>query len=66
MRNKSALGFANHQSTTAASRSGLACLDGNVGVGVFPEGKEVFVGALLFCFGGIALHGVGATSADAG
>src|SRR5437868_15325428 len=33
--------------------------DGNVGVGVFPERKEVLIGAL--CFGCVAVHCVGAT-----
>ena len=32
--------------------------DGDVGVGVFPEGEEVIIGSL--CLGGVALHGVGA------
>ena len=31
--------------------------DGNVGVGVFPEGEELLVGCLGF--GGVALHGIG-------
>src|ERR1017187_7317465 len=34
-------------------------VDGDVGVGVFPEGEEIFVGG--FRLGGIARHRIGAT-----
>jgi hypothetical protein len=33
--------------------------DGNISVGVFPEGKEVLVGR--FRLGGVALHGISST-----
>ena len=38
--------------------------DGDVGVGVFPEGEEVLVSG--FCFGTIALHRVAASQAEMG
>ena len=39
---------------------GLGLLqDGDVGVGVFPEGEEILIGG--FGFGDVALHGIGAT-----
>jgi len=38
--------------------------DGDVGVGVFPEGEKVLVGR--FRFGGVALHGIGAGEAEMG
>ena len=39
-------------------------VDGNVGVGVFPEGEEVLIRG--FRFGGVALHGVSATELKMG
>jgi|SRR6516162_8583939 hypothetical protein len=33
--------------------------DGNVGVGLLPEGEEILISG--FCFGDVALHGFGAT-----
>ena len=36
--------------------------DGDVGIGVFPEGEEIGVGG--FCFGGVAGESVGAGQAE--
>jgi len=36
--------------------------DGDVGVGVFPEGEEILIGG--FRFGRVALQGVGAAKAE--
>src|SRR6516164_499022 len=38
--------------------------DGDVGVGVFPEGEEILIGGL--CLGGVALHGVGTAELEMG
>ena len=36
--------------------------DGDIGIGVFPEGEKILVGG--FGFGGVALQGVGAGEAE--
>jgi hypothetical protein len=36
--------------------------DGDVGVSIFPQGEEVLIGG--FCFGGVALHGIGSTQLE--
>ena len=36
--------------------------DGDVGVGVFPEGEEILIGGL--CLGGVALHRISATQLE--
>src|ERR1035438_9707452 len=52
--------------TTLLLQLRVLCLgllqDRNVGVGVFPEGEEVLIGG--FCFGDVALHGIGSTQLE--